>query len=190
MFQKIKDKIFKILFQQRWNELYISSSTFAGLSFDLTRAQNEIKILEKELKKYSIPPPTIADLMRANLGLEQIDFVNVDDKGHPPHFLNTELKETRDMYLAQLEQIWNLEVWHAMCKYHIDTQGNFSFREADGELQILAGRMSVNGISLLRNEVKKGHEEYADRSKPPEEFDEHELGEGIINNIINKDNTI
>ena len=67
-----------------------------------------------------------------------------------------------------------------MCKNHIDTQGNYSFRNADGDLQMLAGRMSVNGIRLIQKDVEKGFLEYQEGRKPPEEFDEFETTEGII----------
>lgn len=156
-----------------------------------SRAHKEVieksnDILRLELKLKELPDnPILANLMRANLGLVPIDFTNIDEEGLPPHFLSTASKDTREMYITQLAQIQQLEVWDAMCKFHIDTQGNFSFRQADGELQMLAGRMSVNGISLLKNEVRKGFEEYTEGRKPPEEFDEFELGEGVI---IKKDN--
>ncbi len=143
------------------------------------------KRLRMEVIDLDKSKPTMADLMREMLGLTHLNFSDVDKEGVPKHFLDTE-KETRKMYISQLAQIQQLDVWQVMIKNHIDTQGNYSFRTADGELQMLAGRMSVNGISLVRDEVKKGYDEYMEGRKPKEEFDEFEVGEGIIINKLDE----
>lgn len=177
--KKIKLQLHKVLFPLHEKEIKYLRKTLEDRDDDLQAIQREIYLLRSKAKQAIEAKPTMADLMRESLGVERLDFYNVDTEGVPTHFLNTENKELRNTYLAQLAQIWQLDVFEVMCKNHIDIQGNFSFRAADGELQILAGRMSVNGISLIRNEVKKGYDEFMERSKPPEEFDEFETTEGI-----------
>jgi hypothetical protein len=174
MLKEIKNKIHNFLFKDKRDQI----DSLKGLV-----AQMNIKLMESEKK----PLPKMADLMRDTMGLVMSDFSNVKEDGMPRHFLDIEDKSKRTLYINELAQIYQTEVWEVMCKNHIDTQGNFSFRQADGELQLLSGRMTVNGISLLRKEVKRGFEEWMDGRKAPEEFDEHETTEGInINNIIDK----
>ena len=147
----------------------------------LTVQQEANEKLKKEIEELKKKPEvSLADLMRDNLGLAVLDFNTVKEDGIPPHFLDTDKKDLRELYINQLAQIYQLEVFHAMCKNHIDTQGNYSFRNADGDLQMLAGRMSVNGIRLIQKDVEKGFIEYQEGRKPPEEFDEFETTEGII----------
>ncbi len=120
------------------------------------------------------PTPTMADLMRASLGIITVDFVH-QERGVPDHFLNlpdnTDGKAKRDMYIGQLYNIQQLEVWDAMIKNIIDTQGNFTLRIAKDDMEVFAGRMMIAGVSLLRDEVKRGFDEYVERSKPKDEFD-------------------
>jgi hypothetical protein len=160
------------------------ASNLRELTIRLQTSRDSIKKNLKEVsEKYQTllaTRPSMADLMRQNLGTYKVNFSNVDKQGKPYDFLDEERigKDTRLTFISQLAQIWGLEAFQAMCNYHIDAQGNFSFREADGEVQILAGRMTVNGISLIRNEVKEAFEEYMDKHTPQEdEEDEDEGGE-------------
>lgn len=135
----------------------------------LTRNQEEqIKSFkEKEL----MPKPSMADLMRDMLGATPIDFTDVESDGLPKHFLESVTEKQHEMYIAQLHQISEMEVWHAMVKHHFDTQGNYIIRVAPDELASTFSRGTFNGISLLKNDVERGHQEYIDRSKPPDDFD-------------------
>lgn len=158
------------------------------------RHQRELDKISHEAKQNKLTQPALADLMRENLALVPINFSNVPEDGIPKHFLDVDNKDKHTQYINELHQIFQLEVFNVMCQNHIDTQGNFSFRTADGELQMLAGRMSVNGISLIRNDVKKGHEEYVERSNPAnkdyadDDDERFEVGEGIT--IINNQEEI
>lgn len=199
MNKKIKTKLHKFLFPEIHEEWDIAPRTINSLTSDKEQRDSTIRVLRHQINKLendqekekAIPKPTLADLMRDSLGLEPIDFVNVVQStdptlaGLPKHFLATDDKAKRATYIAQLAQIFSLEVWHEMCKFHIDYQGNYSFRTALTDMEVFAGRMSVNGISLLRNDVKKGYDEYVEGRKPDEEFDEFETTEGVP---IRKDN--
>ena len=140
----------------------------------IQRLNEEVDFLQSALDEIEEPKGTMADLTRENLGLITVDFVH-QEKGVPNHFLNlpdgTDGKAKRDMYIGQLAQIYELEVWQAMIKNLIDTQGNYTLRIAKDDMEVFAGRMQISGISLVRDEVKNGYEEYMDRSKPKEEFD-------------------
>lgn len=169
----IKDKIHTVLFPSKARLLENTINEKETLFRERNSVSNQLIIykdaLEKEKGK---PKATLGDLMRENLGILPVSFSKTETGGLPKHFLDTSNnKGLHDQYIAQLHQIWNLEVWHAMIENLIDAQGNYTLRHADGEVQILAGRMTINGLSLLRDEVYKGHIEYADRSKPPEEYD-------------------
>lgn len=122
--------------------------------FDLWK---KVKSLENELEPYK--NRSVADVMKQELGILPIDFTNVHN-GAPMDFLNIEDKIKRQQYVAQLAQIYELEVFPVMIHYFINLQGNYSFRTATTDLEIFAGRMTVNGISLIRNKVKEGHDEF------------------------------
>lgn len=166
------------------------------------------KMKAEEAKQF-VPKPTMADLMRECLGILPINFTDViedpsleekvhmspeelakcdKETGMPKDFLDTVIKDKREIYISQLYQIWQMEVFPIMIDYYINLQGNWSFKKAIDDMQLFAGRLSCNGIYLIKNKVKAGFDEYKERSKPPEEFDEHELDEGFdISNLTKKD---
>lgn len=214
--KKIKSKLHKLLFPRLAERLDALSRNFAdeqqlvenykktceSYRQDIAKLQDSLR--EKNKK----PKPTMADLMRECLGLLPLDFTNVmedrtlEEKMHmspdelaqcdkevglPKDFLDTVDKDKRETYIAQLYQIWQMEVFSVMIDYYINLQGNWSFKKAIDDMQLFAGRLSCNGIYLIKNKVKAGFDEYKERSKPPEEFDEHELDEGFdISNLTNK----
>lgn len=175
--KNVTKKLAMFFFPQTINDL-----RYSVLMKELTieRLKEEINEKETQLDKVLMKPtPTMADLMRETLGSYTINANEVESDGLPKSFLSVEDKDKRTMYITQLAQIAQLEVWEVMCKNLIDIQANFVIRKADGELQIVFGRGSINGITLLRNEVRKGFAEYEDGRKPKEEFDEFETTEGI-----------
>lgn len=187
---------------QEINRLHSMESELDFKTKEIYRLREEIKI-QKNIRK-----PTMADLMRECLGLLPIDFTTVaedpsleeklqmspdelekcnKETGLPKDFLDTIDGAKRESYIAQLYTIWQLEVFPVMINYYINLQGNWTFKKAIDDTQIFAGRMSCNGIYLIKNKVKAGHDEYKDKSKPPEEFDEHELDEGFnLKNMTDK----
>lgn len=187
--KRIKTKLHSLLFPDQVKRTENLEKLYHHWKEAYDRKSTRVYSLEEKLdKKNKEPPkrePTIADLMRDTLGLEQVNFYDVEQSTDPAttalpkHFLNTDSKEKRAMYIAQLAQIQELEVWEVMCRYHIDYQGNYSFRKALTDMEVFSGRLSVNGISLLRNDVRKGHDEYVEGRKPKEDFDEFETTEGV-----------
>lgn len=173
MIKKINKKIAEFLFPTVINDLRYSA--FAK-ELEKIRLEEKIKELEKR------PVPIMADLMRDSLGSYTVNATEVEKDGLPKHFLNIDDKDKRALYITQLAQIAEMEVWEAMWKNNIDIQANFVIRKADGELQILFGRGTINGISLLRDEVRRARAEYDEGRKPKEEFDEFETTEGITIN--------
>lgn len=172
----IKQKIFEVLFRKEYWTIQTLQGEVLNKKMKINTLMEEKVSLREEISKLirestEVKTPTMADLMREILGSVIVDFINIEGDGLPKHFLNIEDIPKRTLYTAQLHEIWNLEVWKAMCDYYINLQGNFALRQADGELQILSARMTINGISLIQTEVNKGHLEYTERSKPPEDFD-------------------
>lgn len=162
------NKAHMLALERKWKNEYIDE--IRSLSFDIAALNAD---LAKEKER---PKPSMADLMRENLGVRSFNASIVEEDGYPRDFLNTgDDKGRRDMYIAQLHQIYNLEVWEVMTNYHIDYQGNFITRKAVDDIQVTAGRMTINGISLLKNDVYKGHMEFTDRARPPEKFDENSM---------------
>ncbi len=181
--KKIKEILFETFFKTQYWEIQVLHSEVLNQKEKQKRLLNEklelaekfrseVKAIREDLEKIkNRPKPTLADMMNEVLGVNVLDFTNVQADGFPNHFLNTDDETKRMLYIAQLHEIWGLEVWKAMCDYHINLQANFLVRQADGDLQVNTGRMTINGISLLKKEVNTGHTEYLERSKPPEDFD-------------------
>lgn len=152
---------------------------YANMEYENIRLEQKIK-RETEIGELK---PTMADLMRESLNLITIDFSSAREDGLPRHFLDTDDKQKRSTYITQLASIWQMEGFQEMVKNHIDTQGNKSIRLAADDFQVWAGRFSINGISLIRNEVKAGYETWIEETKPKKDdpdFDPHQLDEGII----------
>lgn len=138
------------------------------------KKEDELKHLESYiagLQKSIDEKPAMADLMREILG-SPVNFTDVEADGLPRHFLETGTEKQRQMYVAQLHEISQLEVWPVMLRYHIDLQGNHIVRLSPDDIQSSFARGTINGFSMLRNEVRDGNAEYVDRSRPPDKFDE------------------
>lgn len=163
MLKKIKEKLHKILFPSQAREI-----DFLSEQVDFLESVIETEPTQKT------PAPNMADLMRDSLKLITVDFVH-QEKGVPNDFLNTSDdesgKELRKMYIGQLYQIQQMEVWKAMTQNMIDIQGNYTLRVAPTDMEVFAGRMMIGGISLVMEKVKQGYDEYMEGSKSPEEFD-------------------
>lgn len=211
--KKILPKLHKFLFPTQEEYARILSVRLSALEKSIDDIHKErdfvIETHKKDLEKLNkLPRPTMADLMRESLGVLPLDFTHVIEKmnadeearmdpediqkrnqelGLPKDFLDTVDVQKREMYIAQLYQIWQLEVFPLMVDHYLNLQGNWTVKKALDDMQVFAGRMTINGIYLIKNKVKSGHDEYKERSKPPDEFDEHELDEGFdISNITNK----
>lgn len=168
----IKEKIYNFTFPE-YKKTYDDLLLTYRIRGDLIKKQ-DLQIGELELELIDLkqkPTPSMADLMREVLGITSLNIGVTETDGYPKHFLDTYTPAERDMLTAQLHQIQSLDVWKAMTKYHIDKQGNFIVKHADGDTQMLSGRMVIAGIRLIEDEVLAGHNEYLDRSKPPDEFD-------------------
>lgn len=177
--KKVKQKLHRILFPDESQQIKDLTASLNTAHDTLKTTKKEISEIRDQIKTIEKEKPTMADLMRDNLGLIPIDFYHVDEKGIPKHFLDLENKDKRSQYINELYSICQTEVFEVMCKNHIDIQGNFSLRQSGTFEEDLAGRFSINGISLIRNEVRRGAAEYVERSKPPEEFDQFETTEGV-----------
>ncbi len=190
----IKDTLFRLLFRDKFMDLYHSKKNVEMLSdsldnanVDYTRLENEVIYLKKQLERKSgmiLKEPTMADLMLERLKVYNIDFSNTVKTGEnpwlPPHYLYDETDEdTKKLLIAELNSIYSTSVWPKMIGYHINSQGNFTVRVADGEQQILAGRMTINGISLLDQDVRTGYNLYQESRKPEEEFDKFDLSNEV-----------
>ncbi len=193
----IKDKLFRLLFPQKHADLYFANRRIETLSDRLDKSLDElsenfstidllrarINRLEKELNALE-DKPTMADLMREDLGIMTVDFFNTkksgDEPWNPPHYLYDEQDEpTKKAMISELSMIYSTTVFKRMIEYHINSQGNFTLRKADGEHQILAGRMTINGISLIYQDVLSGYEAYQESRKPEEEFDKFDLNSEV-----------
>ncbi len=126
----------------------------------------EISILKE------VPKPSMADLMRENLGVQRLNF-NYKD-GIVPNFLAIINPIKRKTYINQLAICWQQEAFQELCKNFIDFHGNFAIRTSNTEQEDWAARMTINGICEVRDAVITAHEEYIEGSKPKEELTDDE----------------
>lgn len=186
---KIKENIHKVLFPSFYKRIKTLTDACSVLHerTDLAHKRMEelrvhVSRCEKELKaKPKVTTQNISEI----LGAVTLDFVNVTSDGVFIDFLHSVDKDKRKMYITQLAQIFELEVWHDMVKSHINSQGNFIARKATDDLQLFCGRMIMKGISLLRDDVKTGFDEFQEGRNPDNKDFElgsdesFEIGEGI-----------
>lgn len=186
LFPRYQQKIRAIVLEaRRYKHQYHTTVTLLEeLQGEFDDRSAEVREIREMMDKLKVKP-TIADLMNEILGFSNINFSNIESDGYPKHFLDTLIPAQREAYIAQLHQIHNLEVWKDMTDYHTNLQGNFIARHAEDDMQMFCGRMTINGISLLKADVDKGHLEYQDRSKPPDEFDPHSV-ELLQDELIDK----
>ena len=173
----IREKIHKTLFPTYHREAitHIVTKTNFDIYYKQSQEKEEkIKQLNKEIEdlKQQNSKKSAERLLKYSISSDPIDFINVDQDGLPNHFLLIDDAKKRTMYISQLHEIYTLEVWHEMIKYYINAQANYTMRNNNKtETALLTGRAAINSIAELKYEVDKGHLEYVDRSKPPEEFD-------------------
>ncbi len=175
MLKKMKEKLYRRLFPSKLKEFEAIRSSWQQtvlLNVDSNRQIEELRA--KLFAKEQEVKPTMADLMRDTLKLVTLDFVS-QEKGVPRHFLDLgdtlDGKDKRNMYIAQLAQIHELEVWKALTQYLINAQGNYTLRVAPTDMEVFAGRMQISGIELVKGEVNNGYEEYMISVGPKEDFD-------------------
>lgn len=186
LFPRYQQKIRAIVFEARKykHNYHITATKLKELQGLFDDRSAEVREIRRDMDKLNVKP-TIADLMNEILGSSSMNFSNTESDGYPKHFLDTLIPAQREAYVAQLHQIHNLEVWKDMTDYHTNVQGNFIARHAEDDTQMLCGRMTINGISLLKTDVDKGHLEYQDRSKPPDDFDPYSV-ELLQDELIDK----
>lgn len=126
-----------------------------------------------ELRKRLAVKPTIADLMRDSIGLPLIDYDGVDRDGYPPHPTEGMSKKARATFMGELSNIYNNEAFQSIMTYWINTFGNHAVRNVEHDPR--SGQFGINGIAMIRKELRKGYKEVLEASKPEEEVDQDEL---------------
>ena len=168
MFKKIKQQLHKRFFPLQFNELVALRILTAVNIEDKKQLRQEIKDLK------ATPKALLSDIMKQSLGLITVDFVH-QEHGVPNHYLNLpdtlDGKAKRSMYITQLATIQGLEVWPVLMENLINTQGNYTLRLGQTDMDVFAGRFQISGISLVRDEVLNGFNEWMEKVGPKEEFD-------------------
>lgn len=131
-----------------------------------------------ELKK----PGKIEDLMRLSLGIVPLDISSVppEDRNCLPKHYTDGMNDAQKLELwGSLNGVFNNENFQKMCKYLVDVQGNWTVRKGISDRENDAGRFCIAGIENVRAELKNANKNYLEKTKPEEEFDEHEVVPGV-----------
>lgn len=179
----IQEKLHKFLFPSHHDSIALLEKGLLEKQKEIITLREVVyqknKLIEKlQDRPKEVRKSTISELMWEVLGDMPTDFTKADpNTGLIPHFMAMDDTDKRTVYITQLAQIYQMEAFQAMISFHINDQANFAFRSAD-ERQITIGRASVNGISLIRNDVKTAYEEFIESHKPEEDFDKYAAGIG------------
>lgn len=89
--------------------------------------------------------------------------------------------ENRRVYLAKAEQIWMNSVFVNEIKVMIQAQLEFIAKECPEFAQMLVGRGTINGASILKERIQMLHVEYRELTKQKDEdFDPFAIGVGGV----------
>jgi len=143
----IKNRMFKIMFPSKSEllDMVIKSNNSLG-------EKNKSLRLELEL-----PKPTQGDLMRDCLGIQVIDFDNVDKEGNPSHYLSGLSPDERLAFQGELNSVYKKKEFQAVLSYWINMFGNHAVRNADGDSA--PGRYGINGVTMIKRSLEKARNE-------------------------------
>ena len=167
----MKDKLFKWLFPNKAHKI-VELKHELKLSWDDVDALSaRVAQLEKQ------PKPTMADLMRDNLGLPMLDYSNVDALGVPVHYLDRLTREERAMKVASLSNLHQNDTLQELFAHMKNVFGNHSVRNALNDAEKYSGMFSLNGVKMIENELETAHAEFMTNNKANKEyFDDQEIG--------------
>lgn len=176
----IKQWLFRTIFKKEVTEYEDSiererraTSNMSELREQAVRHVADLEEQVEELTK--IPKASLPDLMRDSLGLVRVDFANVNGKGEPTHPLDDPNKQIREAKIAELAMVFSNHTFKELIEYLINVQGNYSLFKSRNFDEDLAGRFSINGISMVYKELEKANALYEEAAKPPDSYDEHEF---------------
>lgn len=109
-----------------------------------------MKLKIKELEK-KIRSPNYSDLMRDNLRLLKVDFLNPKVPDYLEGLNESEKKEA----LVNATELSKNPMFKKISEYLINVQGNYILKEAVNDAQIYAGRFTINGVTLFIKEVDR-----------------------------------
>jgi hypothetical protein len=118
-------------------------------------------------KKTGTKKKTVVEFNRHQIG--SISLTDID-------YIDSLSVSDRRNYLQQAENIWTNPVFQNEIKTIIQKQLEFIGMESKDYNQILIGRGTINGVSLLQERLETLHSEYIQGIKPPEKFDEFDVG--------------
>jgi hypothetical protein len=177
----MKDKLFKLLFPGKAEELKELEEAWLESITMMNSALNDNQELNEKLKEaQTIKPITEAQVMTwcvQTLGIPYLSMADVDDEAHPPHYLSDLSEDERKVWISSLENIYSSQKFQAVIAYVINLLGNFSLQKAEDD-KMRNGKIGIIAIRTLMTEFANAHKEFMDRRKPEEEFDPLEVMPG------------
>lgn len=119
------------------------------------------------MKKKTGKKKTIVDFNRNQIG--SISLKDIDSLD------NLTISE-RKGYLQQAESIFNNPVFQNEIKIIVQKQLEFMGMKARNMEEVWVSRGTINGVDLFRERIETLHSEYIQAIKPPEKFDEFDVG--------------
>lgn len=140
------------------------------------------KMLEDAKREYARAKMHADEAERYKESLSVVDIVREQMQGFNPHLLETEDElmellgdeDSLDSFLNEAKKLWDNEALPRILSYIERNQIIHSAREAATLEAINFGRATLNGVSLVREEVERLKTAFDERHAPKEEFDAHE----------------
>lgn len=143
--------------------------TMAQEAFERIKAQYAQNMAEFDAYKASL---TVTDMVREKLAGFNPRLLDNPDTDLPNILGDVEIQ---DPFLAKMKTLNETQELHTLLDYLERNQVLYSAKEATGLDAINFGRATVNGLSLVREEIARLATVYAERHAGEPEFDEHEV---------------
>lgn len=167
---RIRHHIARWLFSEEVAKVDMERQAFIAIQKDVTKSRQELEAEREEFRKWA-ESRTIVDAVR--MMLKGFDPKVLDDEDDLPEVLQD--VESDESFLQQCKSLKDNDALWIIVKYLIRNQVLYSAKEAKTLDDINFGRATINGLSLLREEVDRLASVYAKRHTAKPKFDEHEV---------------
>lgn len=169
LYHWLKQKFFK-------DEIALQQNVQAKLQEGLDKLEESRRKFEGEVLKYGMSV-NVVDLVREQLkgfNPRLLDRIENSDQADILAEIEAEEGGNVEAFLAECKQITTTDAFLRVCNYLIRNQVIYTAKEARAEIAINFGRATINGVSLMREEIERMAGIWEERSKAPEPFDKHE----------------
>lgn len=164
--------IIKKYFYNKWfseKEIFLEQEV-QKLRYEINALKFEKNILEIKLDHQHLNSTQLIHTINGIPWFPGIDFVDIDDNGHPPHFLKDMGAEERERAIARLASIYDDNLFQEIFKYIVNVLGNQSFYKSD-EKNMKNARFAMLGVKAFYEIFRDAKNEYLNMRNRDDSFD-------------------